>query len=178
MSTIQTLTSAQIRQYQLLVQEQGISAVPGIYAALNSMGFGYAGWAYGVSTGDSVTGMGALDFMQETAQRLGTTISPEKVDQVRVGMLNGYLSALEVQARDNGGFVNEEIKFEIIRDFHIAVFIDQGLSIDYWTLETPMKIIRENFGPDVVDQKWQELTETNGTGVDALLNNRESRIRT
>lgn len=54
MSTSQTLTTEQIKQYQQLVQEQGISAVPGVYAALNNMGFGYAGWAYGVSTGDSI----------------------------------------------------------------------------------------------------------------------------
>ncbi|MFV5594544.1 hypothetical protein [Acinetobacter junii] len=169
MSTIQTLTTEQIEQYQRLVDQQGINAVPGIYAALNNMGFGYAGWCYGVSTGDSVTGMGALDFMQETALRLGTTISPEKVDQIRVGMLNGYLSALLEKADANGGFVNEEIDFPKIREFHIEVFIANGLSIDYWTLETPMKIIMDNFGLDVLDQKWQELTETNGTGADALL---------
>lgn len=39
MSTSQTLTTEQIKQYQQLVQEQGISAVPGVYAALNNMGF-------------------------------------------------------------------------------------------------------------------------------------------
>ncbi|WP_155721353.1 hypothetical protein, partial [Acinetobacter venetianus] len=168
MSTNQNLTTAQIEQYQRLVQEQGINAVPGIYAALNNMGFGYAGWAYGVSTGDSVTGMGALDFMQAMASHLGTIISPEKVDQIRVGMLNGYLSALLEKAEANGGFVNEEIDFEIIRDFHIQVFNNNELSIDYWTLETPMKLIGEIFGSDVVDQTWLELTETNGTGLDAL----------
>ncbi|MEN8274388.1 putative Ig domain-containing protein [Acinetobacter seifertii] len=169
MSTIQNLTTKQIKDYQELILTQGINAVPAVYNALNNIGFGYAGWAFGVSTGNTITGTGALDFMQETAHRFGTTISAGTVEKIRVGMLNGYLNALLEKAINNGGFVNEEIDFPKIREFHMQVFNANGLNINYWTLETPMKII-ENFGIDVVNQKWKEITETEGTGPDALLN--------
>ncbi|WP_240617569.1 putative Ig domain-containing protein [Acinetobacter oleivorans] len=169
MSTIQNLRTKQIEEYQDLILAQGINAVPGIYNALNNIGFGYAGWAFGVSTGDTITGTGALDFMQETAHRLGTTISAETVEKIRVGMLKGYLNALLEKANNNGGFVNEEIDFPKIREFHMQVFNANGLNINYWTLETPMKIIMESFGIDVINQKWKEITETEGTGPDALL---------
>lgn len=42
MSTNQNLTTAQIEQYQRLLQEQGISVVPGIYAALNNILSGFS----------------------------------------------------------------------------------------------------------------------------------------
>ncbi|ENU79053.1 hypothetical protein F975_03023 [Acinetobacter sp. ANC 3789] len=60
MSVTQALTTEKISALKKLVDTDGINSVPGIYTELNNMGFGYAGWAYGVSTGDSVTGMGAL----------------------------------------------------------------------------------------------------------------------
>ncbi|MDS7968862.1 putative Ig domain-containing protein [Acinetobacter sp. V117_2] len=169
MSTIQNLTTKQIKEYQDLILAQGINAVPGVYNVLNNIGFGYAGWAFGVSTGNTITGTGALDFMQETAHRLGTTISAETVEKIRVGMLNGYLNALLEKAINNGGFVNEEIDFPKIREFHMQVFNANGLNINYWTLETPMKIIMENFGIDVVNQKWKEITETEGKAPAGLL---------
>ncbi|WP_445535174.1 putative Ig domain-containing protein [Acinetobacter sp. G18] len=169
MSTIQNLTTKQIKDYQELILTQGINAVPAVYNALNNIGFGYAGWAFGVSTGNTITGTGALDFMQETAHRLGTTISAETVEKIRVGMLNGYLNALLEKAINNGGFVNEEIDFPKIREFHMQVFNANGLNINYWTLETPMKIIMENFGIDVVNQKWKAITETEGKAPAGLL---------
>ena len=168
MSTIQTLTSAQIEQYKQILLEEGIGRVPSIYDELNNMGFGYAGWAYGVATGDSITGISALGFMQETAERSGTSIDSALIEQIRIGMLDGYLDALLAKATDNGGSVNEDIRFDAIHAFHTQVFNTAGLSIDYWTLETPMKIISENLGLDVVDQIWREITETQGTGPDAL----------
>ena len=60
MSTPQAITQAQIQSYRDLVEEQGINAVAAIYQALADKGHGYAGWAYGVATGDSITGHGAF----------------------------------------------------------------------------------------------------------------------
>ncbi len=70
MSTPQAITQAQIQSYRDLVEEQGINAVAAIYQALADKGHGYAGWAYGVATGDSITGHGALDYMMAVRERL------------------------------------------------------------------------------------------------------------
>lgn len=63
MITIQHLTSSEIDEYTRILEAQGIVAVGGIYEALANKGYGYAGWAYGVSTGDSITGNGVLLIM-------------------------------------------------------------------------------------------------------------------
>ena len=170
MSTPQAITQAQIQSYRDLVEEQGINAVAAIYQALADKGHGYAGWAYGVATGDSITGHGALDYMMAVRERLGQPpLTDEQVNNIREGMLKGYLDALIAVAEDNGGVTNQEIEFETIKAFHQTVFNANNLSIEYWTLHTPMSIIEEYYGLDEVNRVWQKMVETNGTGLDALL---------
>lgn len=46
----QPVTQQQIQQYRQRIQNQGISAVSGVYQELYSQGYGYASWANGVAT--------------------------------------------------------------------------------------------------------------------------------
>ena len=112
--------------------------------------------------------MGALDFMQNTADRNGKVISDDMVTQIRIGMLGGYLDALYEQAELGGGSVNKEIEFNQIRNFHAEVFEDVGLSNDFWTLKVPMEIVFNLFNEQGVDELWEKITQTQGTGIDSL----------
>lgn len=131
MNNLENLTSERIQQYLNLVEAEGIDAVPTIYSALNDMGFGYAGWAYGVSTGDTVTGQGALDFMIATRKEHDLPVmNIFEINNVRIEMLKGYLLALQVNAAANG-FTNEDVKFYDIKAFHETAFKTNNLSLDY-----------------------------------------------
>lgn len=103
MLVAQNITIEQIKAYKYILNVQGITAVGTIYQALSSKGYGYAGWAYGVSSGDSVTGNGALDYMKTVRKASGLPpLTDTEVNNIREGMLKGYLDALEAQAETTG----------------------------------------------------------------------------
>ena len=49
--TTQKLTKDRIEQLLTLLNSEKINANPAIYQELSDLGYGYAEWAYGVSTG-------------------------------------------------------------------------------------------------------------------------------
>ena len=51
MTTTQKLTKDRIEQLLILLNAEMINATPAIYQELSDLGYGYAGWAYSVSTG-------------------------------------------------------------------------------------------------------------------------------
>jgi hypothetical protein len=55
MAQPKTLTNAQLQQYRDLINNGGVNAVRQVYAELYADGYGYAGWANGVATGNSIT---------------------------------------------------------------------------------------------------------------------------
>jgi len=59
-----TLSLAQLNSYELLINDSNIS---GFYTALLNDGYLYAGWAGGVADGDTISGLAALDFLNDTA---------------------------------------------------------------------------------------------------------------
>ena len=142
MSTPQQLTQQQIQNYQNIIDNQGINGVSSVYQDLASKGYNYAGWADGVATGNTTTGQAALGYMQNSA---GHDLTSNQISNIRVDMLNGYLNALNEQTA-NGGNVSRDVDYGETRQFHEQVFNRNGLSIDNWTLNDPMEMIRKYGG--------------------------------
>ena len=165
MSTPQQLTQQQIQNYQNIIDNQGINGVSSVYQDLASKGYNYAGWADGVATGNTTTGQAALGYMQNSA---GHDLTSNQISNIRVDMLNGYLNALNEQTA-NGGNVSRDVDYGETRQFHEQVFNRNGLSIDNWTLNDPMEMIRK-YGGGTAEQErlWQEIRDTGGSGLDAI----------
>lgn len=62
-----TLTTAQLDVYLNRINTGGVTEAVKVYQELQDKGYGYAGWAKGVATGDSFTGTAALDYLTGTA---------------------------------------------------------------------------------------------------------------
>lgn len=168
MLTLNILTKERIEQLLALLDAEKINATSAIYQELSNLGYGYAGWGYGVATGETLTGQGALLFMQSVAEKNGITIDFQKVADIRIGMLEGYLNAL-ITKSNILGFINEDVKFDKTLEFHIQVFEKNGLDISYWTLQTPMAFIDKYLGGKVAQEEaWVGIRETEGTGLDAI----------
>jgi hypothetical protein len=98
-----SLTIAQLNAYRALIQANGASAVKQVYGELYDKGFQYAGWANGVAQGNSITGQAALGFLDVTSLmgyggQAAKNLSQAQVDNIRVDMALGFLSALENMA--------------------------------------------------------------------------------
>ncbi|WP_197457682.1 hypothetical protein, partial [Snodgrassella sp. CFCC 13594] len=97
------------------------------------------GWALGVETGDTITGNGALTYMQAMAKQKGIALPQAQVDKIRYDMALAYLNTLAAKAAS--GSTNTDITYYEMRKFHKDVFEANDLDIGYWTLETPMALI-------------------------------------
>lgn len=69
MTNLQMLSKDRIDQLLALLDAEKINATTAIYQELSDLGYGYAGWGYGVATGETITGQGALLFMQSVAEK-------------------------------------------------------------------------------------------------------------
>jgi len=165
MNIRETLTVAQIITYINELNDKGIAVVSTIYQELHAKGYAYAGWADGVATGDAITGQAALDFMQSSA---GITMTAAQITMVRISMLTGYLKSLLVMAQNNNDQTNNDVSYKIARNFHVEAFTKNGLTIDNWTLEAPMKVVEKYLGgEEKVEKLWVQIRETEGTYADA-----------
>ena len=165
------LTQQDINRYRQDIKQNHIQGVVRTYADLLSKGYNYAGWAKGVAEAEGVTwsslpkgettGRAAVMFMKDSS---GQTFSEQKLNQIREGMAEGYLNFLQ----SNIGRTPRDVRFDEMRDFHKQVFESNGLSINNWTLETPMKLIGKYEGERRQEEIWQKLLATRGSGINAL----------
>lgn len=165
------LTQQDINRYRQDIKQNHIQGVVRTYADLLSKGYNYAGWAKGVAEAEGMTwsslpkgettGRAAVMFMKDSS---GQTFSEQKLNQIRVGMAEGYLNFLQ----SNIGKSPRDVRFDEMRDFHRDVFRENGLSINNWTLETPMKLIGKYEGERRQEEIWQKLLATRGSGIGAL----------
>lgn len=165
------LTQQDINRYRQDIKQNHIQGVVRTYADLLSKGYNYAGWAKGVAEAEGVTwgslpkgettGRAAVMFMKDSS---GQTFSEQKLNQIREGMAEGYLNFLQ----SNIGRTPRDVRFDEMRDFHKQVFESNGLSINNWTLETPMKLIGKYEGERRQEEIWQKLLATRGSGIGAL----------
>ena len=165
------LTQQDINRYRQDIKQNHIQGVVRTYADLLSKGYNYAGWAKGVAEAEGMTwsslpkgettGRAAVMFMKDSS---GQTFSEQKLNRIREGMAEGYLDFLESQL----GKPPRDVRFDEMRDFHKQVFEKNGLSINNWTLETPMKLIGKYEGERRQEEIWQKLLATRGSGIGAL----------
>lgn len=168
---MKALTTQDIDRYKNDIRQHGIQGVVRAYADLLSKGYNYAGWAKGVAEAEGMTwsslpkgettGRAAVMFMKDSS---GQTFSEQKLNRIREGMAEGYLDFLQ----SNIGRTPRDVHFDEMRDFHKKVFERHGLSIDNWTLETPMKLIGRYEGKQKQEEIWQKLLATRGSGIGAL----------
>ncbi|MGP5493784.1 DUF4150 domain-containing protein [Psychrobacter celer] len=170
----QSYTVKQLEAYSDSIESNGVAGAVQFYDDLydDGDGYRYAGWAIGVARNDTVTGKSATDFMIDTAKegvggKPPKTLSAADINAIKKGMALGYADALIENAQRTGS-TNQDVTYEQTRDFHKQVFEENGLSIDNWTLETPMKVIEGFEGKDAVEARWRTLRETGGDGPDGV----------
>ena len=167
--SVQKVSSQELQQYREVIHTRGVAGAIEVYAALQEKGYTYAGWAKGVAEGKGASGRTALNYMNLKA---GTLIDCATVNKIRVEMALQYLDTLQKQAnKKNGETISRDITFDEMRTFHETVFQENGLTIDNWTLEEPMRLIEKYFGKEEKERRWQEISKTEGDGIDASLAN-------
>jgi hypothetical protein len=175
MTQPQTLTSDQLKSYGDRINAGGLDAAKQVYAELYALGYNYAGWAQGVATGQTLTGVSALDYLTGTAlMGLGNSqtcrnLSDEQVDKIRVDMAKGYVQALQEIATNHHDVLDRDVDYKETKEFHEKGFEANGLNLDNWTLHTPMELIRQAQGDSAVEALWTKLRDTGGDGLDATL---------
>lgn len=173
MSQTQTLTTAQLQAYADRLQHGTLTDVQQVYNDLYSKGYNYAGWAGGVANESTITGVSAVNFLTGTAL-MGwggpqcRNLSGETLNNIRMGMAQEYVQALLERSRTSG-LVGEDVSYQETKDIHEAVFLDHNLSLDNWTLNTPMELVRQTQGDAAVEELWREIRETGGDGLDGTL---------
>ena len=174
----QNVSLSEIQAWRNQIENGDLSDVGAVYQQLAKRGYHYAKWAYGVASSDSITGNGALEFMQAVANEHNHILTTDETNKIRRGMALGYLDILAKKA--GSGSVSQDISYKEMREFHIEVFKNNNVDINYWTLYEPMRIIeqyasgkliggREIKGEQVVEQVWEAMWTTKGTNVDSWL---------
>jgi hypothetical protein len=130
----------------------------GLYAVMAGLGYQYAKLAEGVALGNSLAGAAAINFMNLTAQKAGHPLSPEKLKKIRHDMAQGYLSALAAQLKEDDSKIRRDVDAAEAWGFHNAVFTENQMDPDSWTLNSVFKAL------DEVNREtyWQLVTSSAG----------------
>ena len=158
-----------IDRYRDDIRKHGVTGVIRVYAELLDKDYDYAGWAKGVAEASGINtggidgtlaGRAAVLFMKNTS---GRDFTKAELDSIRIDMAKGYLSVLEGNIEIGKGKTQTDTNFDQMRTFHQRVFEKHHLSIDNWTLETPMKLIgKYQDGKAAQERTWRELAATQG----------------
>ncbi len=149
-----------------------------IYQELYDKGFGYAGWAKGVVTKETITGVSAVNFMNIKSPT-GEPLTPEQEINVNRSMITGYLNALKTYADDSPDRqTNQEVTYSDLEKFHERGFEANGLDIkENWTLYQPMKAVAEYFQgmqkQQYTDSYLSEHPDADEAEINAYLNSKE-----
>ncbi|WP_157768751.1 hypothetical protein [Paracidovorax avenae] len=96
-------------------------------------------------------------------------LTPAQIDSIRVDMSIGYINTLIDIAGRKNGIVDRDVNFIETSNFHQQAFEKNGLTLENWTLNVPMEIIRREKGDKAVEDLWARIRETGGDGIDALV---------
>ncbi len=180
MSQPERVTTEQIKRYQNKIDaadtlHQKKAAVIEAYQELYDKGYGYAGWALGVAKGHTITGTAALDYLSGTAlmglgnDSLCRNLNAEQVDRIRVEMAIRTLDQMRLDSEWQGNVLREDLNFRKVEAIHKQTFENHGLSLENWTLYSPMKLYRKAYGDDATEHLWTKIRDTGGDGVDGLM---------
>ena len=174
----QKVTIQELKAYRQNIENAGtlgkkLQAVIDMYSDMQAKGYTYAGWAKGVAAEDTITGKSAIQFMKNSAVQyqnrdLNSWYSTDS-EYIKFDMAFGYLDTL-IKNTGEKGYVTRDPSFQEIRAFHKQAFEKNGLSIQNWTLEVPMQIIKNCYGgtaaQEAIWEKW--LSPTEGEGLDSI----------
>jgi hypothetical protein len=128
------ITTAELDSYQRRINSGGLQAAIQVYGELYAKGYNYAGWASGVATGGTVTGVSALSYLSSTAlMGIGSdacrNLTQGQIDKIRVDMSGGYLTTLSAIASNSGGVLSRDVNFRgNCRSLnHVAVAANQPI---------------------------------------------------
>ncbi|PIT56305.1 hypothetical protein BHC44_01200 [Snodgrassella alvi] len=170
----QKVSAAEIKAWREQILNGDLSDVGEVYQQLAKRGYHYAKWAYGVASADTLTGNGALEFMQAVAKEHHHILTDDETNKIRRYMALGYLDMLAKKA--GSGSVSQDISYKEMEEFHIEVFKNNNVDINYWTLYEPMRMIERYAkaklpngkvltGEDIVELMWERMWKTCGTGI-------------
>ncbi|MCA3239488.1 MAG: hypothetical protein ING32_15140, partial [Curvibacter sp.] len=164
------ITTAQLQQYRQAIENGGASAAAQVYAELYAQGYNYAGWAEGVAKGNTITGLSALDFLKDSYfAATCNKLSDAQIDKIRADMAKRTLDEyIKIAENSPSGKLERDLTYKETKDVHKDAFEGNDLSLKNWTLDTPMEIIRQQHGDQVVENLWKQIRDTGGDYVDAL----------
>ncbi|PIT61553.1 hypothetical protein BHC47_11710 [Snodgrassella alvi] len=79
----QKVSVAEIRAWREQILNGDLSDVGAVYQQLAKRGYHYAEWAYGVASANSITGNGALEFMQTVANKHNHILTTDDTNKIR-----------------------------------------------------------------------------------------------
>lgn len=178
----QKVSVNQIKVWRDQILNGDLTDISAVYQQLAELGYHYASWAYGVATADTITGNGALEFMQSVAKEHGHNLTFDETNKIRHAMALGYLDMLANKAKT--GSVSNDITYKEMRKFHNDVFENKGIDINYWTLYQPMAMIEKYAsgkladgtkikGDQIVELVWAKMWATKGTSFDSWMQSTE-----
>ena len=97
---VETLTLEQLKVAQALLKAGKTSD---FYTLMLGYGYTYAGWAQGVADADTIAGLAALDYLNDSAMPEG--LPAETIENIKAGMAQAYLDTLIVIAQEEGGLL-------------------------------------------------------------------------
>jgi Ca2+-binding RTX toxin-like protein len=118
------------------------------YDLLVASGNTYAKLAKGVVTATDFPGYVARAYANITGQDNETTLTPSQWFDLSVKLMKADLD----QRDTPGGY--QELTWQQIRDYHVAVFQDLNLPPEAWTAYTPLATATDK------DTLWQEMLES------------------
>jgi hypothetical protein len=79
----QKVSINEIRAWRKQIENGDLSDVGEVYLQLAKRGYHYAKWAYGVASADTLTGNGALEFMQAVAKEHHHILTDDETNKIR-----------------------------------------------------------------------------------------------
>ena len=79
----QKVSVAEIRAWREQILNGDLSDVGAVYQQLAKRGYHYAEWAYGVASANTITGNGALEYMQAVANEYNHILTTDETNKIR-----------------------------------------------------------------------------------------------
>ncbi|NUF10166.1 hypothetical protein [Snodgrassella sp. ESL0324] len=79
----QKVSRSEIQVWRKQIENGDLSDVGEVYQQLAKRGYHYAEWAYGVASANTITGNGALEFMQTVANKHNHNLTADETNKIR-----------------------------------------------------------------------------------------------
>lgn len=118
----QAVTAEQLKNLHNSIEKGGVKNVIQAYDYLYQRGYNYAGWAKGVATGNTISGIAALSYLENSAQ---SGLRDAQINQIRVDMAKKTLNEYQRIAADNNGILSRDLDYKEVKFIHAKVFEDK-----------------------------------------------------